>query len=233
MTRKTTQKLTEKADNQAGTRERLIVAGAEVFAEKGFRRATVREIVGRAEANLNAVNYHFGDKQGLYEAVLEWVHQHRGHEEEATLATDATLPAETRLFRFILAFLRRALGTKDQPYMHRLMALEMAEPTAALDMVVEQVIRPRFNLLTGLLGEITEGTLTEDQLRLCSESVVGQCVHLVMARPIVQRLIPDLKYTPEELELLAQHVTGFTLAALRELTRAKPVEPTPAGKETS
>ena len=52
------------------TRRRLLDAAGEVFAEKGFAKATVREICQKAEANIAAVNYHFGDKEKLYAAVL-------------------------------------------------------------------------------------------------------------------------------------------------------------------
>src|SRR5215475_15617031 len=54
------------------TRQRVLEAAGEVFAARGFRAATVREICQRAKANLAAVNYHFGDKERLYAAVLQY-----------------------------------------------------------------------------------------------------------------------------------------------------------------
>src|SRR5258708_26897811 len=52
------------------TRERLLAAAGQVFAEEGFQGATIRKIKERAEANIAAVNYYFGDKERLYiEAV--------------------------------------------------------------------------------------------------------------------------------------------------------------------
>src|SRR5476651_996132 len=56
------------------TRLQLLEAAGEVFAEVGFRDATVREICRRAGANIAAINYHFGDKETLYLEVLRYAH---------------------------------------------------------------------------------------------------------------------------------------------------------------
>src|SRR5207247_7550083 len=52
------------------TRERLLKAAERLFAERGFKKVTVRDICRAARANVEAVNYHFGDKDGLYREVL-------------------------------------------------------------------------------------------------------------------------------------------------------------------
>ena len=58
--------------NPAETRRQLLEAAGAVFAEVGFRNATVREICRHAGANIAAVNYHFGDKETLYAEVLRY-----------------------------------------------------------------------------------------------------------------------------------------------------------------
>ena len=52
------------------TRERILKVATDLFAERGFHGASVREIAKQAEVNLAAVNYHFSNKQNLYHEVL-------------------------------------------------------------------------------------------------------------------------------------------------------------------
>ena len=53
------------------TRQRLLDAASRLFAERGFKDVTVRDICRAARANVAAVNYHFGDKRGLYVQLLQ------------------------------------------------------------------------------------------------------------------------------------------------------------------
>jgi len=205
----------------SGTRQRLIGAAAEVFAEKGFRRATIREIVGRADANLNAVNYHFGDKEGLYRAVIEWTHTTADQDEGFDRAADGTLAPAERLHAFVQAFLRRAILRKHVSLGGRLMTLEMLEPTGVLDMVVERFIRQKFEVLTGIVRSLVGDGASQEMLERCAASVVGQCMHLAHGRPIITRLIPYVSYSPEGVERMAEHVTRFSLAALTGLRAAE------------
>src|SRR5262245_54165184 len=58
------------------TEQRLLEAAGQVFAEKGFKAATVRDIVAKAGIkNIAAVNYYFGDKEKLYDAALRHAFQ--------------------------------------------------------------------------------------------------------------------------------------------------------------
>ena len=55
---------------EENTRDKILNAAGEVFAEQGFEGATVRAITERAGVNLAAVNYHFRDKAELYTRVV-------------------------------------------------------------------------------------------------------------------------------------------------------------------
>lgn len=89
------------------TRERILEAASSVFSEKGFEKATVRDICSRAGANVAGVNYHFGDKLGLYRELLgRWLDR---DEERFPLDEDVDEKSDVarRLFVFYRAMLLR------------------------------------------------------------------------------------------------------------------------------
>ena len=55
------------------TKQRLLEAAEELFADGGFESVSVREITALAGANVAAVNYYFGDKKRLYAAIFDTV----------------------------------------------------------------------------------------------------------------------------------------------------------------
>jgi AcrR family transcriptional regulator len=85
-----------------GTREKLLEAAAEVFAETGYYGATVRQICARAGANIALVNYHFGDKMGLYTEVLQ-KSVRTGHVNAIRSALDQNGPPEDILRAIVRA----------------------------------------------------------------------------------------------------------------------------------
>jgi len=57
---------------EANSRERLLETATELFAEKGYAGASVREIVEKAGVSKPVLYYYFKSKEGLFYAILEW-----------------------------------------------------------------------------------------------------------------------------------------------------------------
>lgn len=206
----------------AETRQRLLEAGGEIFAENGFHKATVRDICGRAGANVAAVNYHFGDKEGLYRATLR--HYLRlafeKYPPDMGLAPGAT--ADQRLAAFVRSFLFRVLGEGAPAWHGKLMSREMIEPTGALDELIDEIVRPHAMRLAGILRELLGPARAADEalIRRCVFSIVGQCIFYHHAAPVVERLFPGQRRGgTAEIEVLAAHVTQFSLAAIRGIAQ--------------
>ena len=210
------------ASSQDETRQHLLEAAGEVFAEAGFRNATVREICRRAGANIAAVNYHFGDKEHLYVELLRYSYGKTLEKYPPLLGLAADAPPEKKLRAFIHSLLLRIFDTGPTSWHGRLMAREMIEPSAALDSLVEERIRPMSNQLWQIVAEIIGRPLNDERVRLCAFSVVSQCVFYHHCRTVLSRLFPNEEpLDAAGIERLADHVTRFSLAAMKHLPAAK------------
>jgi TetR/AcrR family transcriptional regulator, regulator of cefoperazone and chloramphenicol sensitivity len=202
------------------TRERIADAAGEIFAERGFDGTTVRDICQRAGANIAAVNYYFGDKQRLYvESVMR---AHRWRMEQAKLPDwPAGTSAEIKLADFIGTFIRRVRVGPEGTWHTRLIMREMANPTDACAELVHSSIRPQFEILLGILGELAPANAPIDKLRLIAFSIVGQCLFYHFADPVVRNLLSAEDYASLDVETLAQHITEFSLASINPRFRHK------------
>jgi AcrR family transcriptional regulator len=195
------------------TKARLLEAAGEEFAEKGFEAARVRSICRRAEANLAAVNYHFGDKEQLYVAAVLEAHRCGTELPSEELMSQGT-PAE-QLRRYIHFFLSNVMAMNRQKsnWHHALMLREMLGPTAASETLVREAIRPRFERLKGIIRRACP-ELDELRLNATAMSVVGQCLHYKTASAIIEHVIGPGMFAALDLDYLTDHISGFCLAAL-------------------
>ncbi|HEX8877821.1 MAG TPA: CerR family C-terminal domain-containing protein [Phycisphaerales bacterium] len=204
-------------DSGGDTRRRLIEAAGEVFAEVGFKQATVRDICAKAGANIAAVNYHFRDKETLYAETI--AHAHRYSEEHYPMhgGVPHTEPAERRLEGFVRSFLAKILDPNRPTWHGLVMSREMQEPTLSLDTIVETGVRPNFHYLCGLVRELGPH-LNPVEVEGSAASVIGQVLHYFHCRRIIARLYRGRSDGfPYDLDLLTDHVTRFSLAAIKGL----------------
>ncbi|EEF62571.1 CerR family C-terminal domain-containing protein [Pedosphaera parvula] len=206
---------------QAKTRRQLIEAASEVFAEVGFRAATVREICQRAGANIAAVNYHFGDKAQLYRAALQETFKTSKQKYPPNFGLPAKATGEQRLRVFIHSFLLRIFSQGPESRHGKMMAREMIEPSGALDVIVQEEITPMKNELMSIIQELGGTRLSEKKIRLCGMSVVSQVLFYHHCRPVVMRVFPNLSFDASEIEELTDHITSFSLAAIAEIAKSK------------
>ncbi|MDP2847313.1 MAG: CerR family C-terminal domain-containing protein [Humidesulfovibrio sp.] len=203
------------------TKRRLMDAAGEIFSEKGFKAATVREICRHANANVAAVHYHFGDKAGLYKSLLVEAFEAglKRYPPHMNLGPEAS--GEQRLYAFIHSFLLRMLGGERFAWCGKLMARELQEPTEALDHIVERYIRPLSEQLRSIVAEVLgNGAQPDDQrTQYCAMSVVGQCQYVFRSRSVIGRLIPSMRFDEAGIATLAQHIADFSLSALKNMPK--------------
>jgi len=197
------------------TRAKLIEAAVEVFAQAGYRDATLREICRRAGANNAAINYHFRDKEHLYLAVIEYIIQDvRAHMPYSE--TDPSASAEERLGSFVRALLRDLLRDKS-PKRIMLIARELIEPTRGLDLVAERIAEPLLGRLRSIVRELIGPSASEEQVFDCAISIFGQCGEYHRGQAVLTRVGPYRVLDEAVVEHLADHITRFSLAGIRAI----------------
>ncbi len=196
------------------TRDRVLTTAARLFARRGFKRVTVREICRAANANVAAVNYHFGDKLGLYREVLQAAVDAMRSTLASARATGAGGAPDRRLQAYVQAFLERLAASGRDSWIHQLLSRELADPTPALDFIVREAMRPRLLYLAGLVAELLDRPSDDACVVQCAHSIHALCVALI-PNPVAARLDPGMTLTADTVAALADHVTSFSLAGLQ------------------
>jgi len=173
----------------------------------------VRDICRAARVNVAAVNYHLGDKLGLYHEIVQAaIEAMRAATDEARRAGEG-LAADERLGRYVVAIVGRLLSAGPRP-VQRLIHRELNDPTPALDRLVQQGVRPRIGYLSSLVAQILGCAVSDERVLRCVFSIQAQTL-AAAPNPIARRLGFDPR--PADAAAIAEHITRFSLAGIRSL----------------
>ncbi|MDD2899189.1 MAG: CerR family C-terminal domain-containing protein [Desulfuromonadaceae bacterium] len=194
-------------------KEKLLAVAADVFMEKGFRVATVAEICSRAEANISAVNYHFGSKEALYQEA--W--RHSFTESLKTYPLDGGIneasPAEERLRGQLTAMIRRIADENNKDFF--IAQMEMINPTGLLQEVMKSELIPMRDQTSAVVRELLGPKATEEQVHYCEISIISMCVHPMIMQRIARRTKDKNRPSiVEDITAFADHVVTFALAGI-------------------
>lgn len=205
------------------TRRHLLTAACEMFGRRGFKAATIAEICRKAGANIAAANYHFGSKEALYMESWRFAFEKSLsiYPPDGGVAADASV--EERLRGRILAIMRRIMDPESHCF--DIAYQELANPTGLLVGVVQESIEPIFGGFMSIVRELLGEDAAEEKIRLCLMSIRAQCFG-----PLLQQRrrkmgpqglsCPGLEPSLEDVEMLADHVTAFSLAGIRAVRQA-------------
>ncbi|MCJ2164497.1 MULTISPECIES: TetR/AcrR family transcriptional regulator [unclassified Pseudodesulfovibrio] len=198
------------------TKTALLAAAIEVFADKGFDSATVRDICSRAKANVAAVNYHFGSKDGLYASVLEEIFP-KGEEWQARKTS--AISTRERLHNFLHGLASEIYEPTGNLVAQKwaIFLREMAKPSHNLDIIVQHQVQPRANELRQILSDILGPTVPDHALAFCSSNIWAMMLDHLLTQPILDRLNPHRPNLKTSMDQFVDHVVIFCLGGLEAI----------------
>ncbi|MGD8282087.1 MAG: CerR family C-terminal domain-containing protein [Gemmatimonadota bacterium] len=208
-----------RGSRDAATRQRLLDVALRQFADRGFKSVTVRELCREADANVASVNYHFGDKLGLYREVVERALE--GIREDATIVVaEGADPAE-RLRHYVCTLLPRLANPSGEAIsVQKLMRQEMNDPTPLAPWIADIVVLPRIRFLSDAVAELMDTDVDDPRVRRCVVSLQAQCL-FYMPNNFRKVAVPGWRdMTPEDIAAAAEHIAEFTLAGIERVAAA-------------
>jgi TetR/AcrR family transcriptional regulator len=168
-------------------RARLIEAALPLFATKGFKAVSIKEISQTAGVNGALINYYFGSKDGLYEAVLE---SQFSKFHTLLLKSDwLTLEPIERVRQFICNFIQLH---RTNPYIRRLMTSELNHPSSFFESLAPKYIRKLSGFLIQTIEEgMAKGQFRDDLNPTCTTAIiVGMVNYYFLAEPVLIKFLP-------------------------------------------
>ena len=207
-----------------GVRERLLDVAEELFSERGFDGASVRDLAGAAGCNIASVNYYYGGKERLYEEVwrrhLALLRDTRMASIDKVMADSGGNPPLEELLRsFAYAFIGPLVDQSGGRRLIRLMARELVDPHLPSDMFGEDVIKPTLIKMQQALAKACPG-LDESKVPLVVFSLVGQLIHTIRIKPIL-RWADDEALAVFDVARLVDHIVAFSAAGIRACVKGK------------
>lgn len=202
------------AADRGGARRQLMSHATRIFAEKGFAGASTREICKAAKANIAAIHYYFGDKKGLYRAVLlEPI-------KEMTAAfgrfDDPALSFEEAMRRILAAFLMPpCAGDCDlEQSVTRLHLREMLEPSAVFREITEKTILPVHLALTGVIARHCGVRKLDPAIHQLAFAMIAMTNDYCLSREFIKMLAPSVLNRPQAMQLILERLVGYCRALL-------------------
>jgi len=204
------------------TRTRLLRTSLATFAHRDFEAVSIREIVEQAGANIAAISYHFGGKQGLYLATAEFLAdalhrelgpmlvQIRAEVETADPAT-ASRRLDELIHRLVHNLTMDRLGDDAAGFILR----EQHQPTAAFDILYNRLMLPIQQTYQLLVSRILgDSAANERQQILTTHALIGQILAFRTARTTLLRRLGQTEFSNEDAQEIARTICRLTLNAL-------------------
>lgn len=205
------------------SRQRLLEAAVQCFAEQGFAKTSTRTIAAQAGVNIAAISYYFGDKAGLYRAAF--TEPMGSPEDDIGLFAGKELSLNDALHGLYTGFIEPLKQNILVQQCIRLHMREMVEPTGLWDEQIDQGIKPYQDALAAVLRRHYGVKKIDDDIRRLVISIVAMGVHMYVGREMTLKLHPKLITGAKALDTMHERLVMYARAMIdAEGTRRRRAE---------
>ena len=199
------------------SRQRILDVAEELFAKKGFDGTSVRDLTTKAKSNLSSVNYHFGDKQELYEEIfrkrlremrdsrLEAIRQVMDGKNKPTL--------EKLLCAYAEAFLEPFGDMEQSQRLLNLFSRELVDQRLPKNMFFNEMAGPVMDAFEDALVTVCHG-LGRREAQMSDNSLIAQLVHVIQVSAMLGNA-QNRVFTSSNLDKVIDHIVSFSAAGIR------------------
>lgn len=193
------------------TRARILESAGQLFERHGFAATENKAVAEHAGVDTASINYHFGGRDGLYQAVLAQAHDRFIGLEDLARIAHADMAPDDRLEALIAMLVERISSQAGWGWV--LLSREVLTPSGHLAVALRQETLPKIDILLQIIGDITGIPKSDPAISCCLVSVIAPCAMLLLTRGESLPLNDSIgRIAPEE---LAGHFHRFALAGLK------------------
>jgi len=208
-----------RTDGEA-TYNRILEAAGELIGQNGYAETTNKMIAARAGVDLASINYHFGNRGGLYQALLAEAHSRLISVDYLRTLDARDIPAPDKLRHLIAFFIDSA--AVSGPWPGKVLGRELLSPSSHFSTFQQTEVLPKIGILLKILSELTGMEPHDPALLRCLISIATPGAMLLVFQnsgsPLAGRLLPMPR------EVLIEHLYRFAIGGLEKVC-AHPVAP--------
>ncbi|OUR80691.1 hypothetical protein A9Q83_00150 [Alphaproteobacteria bacterium 46_93_T64] len=219
------------APKKTSAADKLLEAAGPLFADRPFDVVSTRELADAAGVNLSAISYHFGSKEGLYEAIFKKIiYDLAPVRASLSVLVEASLPLAANnveqqriiISTFVHNLITVITDDTNPRWRMRLVFEEVQRQGPCFDLVLENHINIVHDLVGRLVGLILDKNPSSDDVKLLTQAILGLCLQHGLNESLIKRRLNWSRIGPEELEIIKQSTSRHVIAMLgiTELSKA-------------
>lgn len=207
-----------------GTRHALIEAGLQLFGEYGYEATSTRMLAKASGANVSAIPYYFGGKEGLYLAVVEHIAQRSGSYigsaytqiVEAREKSDLSKVQAKKALKKLIEAMCDMFVDSDEPKSWALIIMrEQVRPTSAFNTFYKSMMKNAHEMISTLIAQCVGLEPDSDEAKIRAHTLIGQVLAFVSSREVVLRRLGVSSLSEHHLGLIRKVAWAQVEASLK------------------